>query len=124
METSKIGVKVNNYNPDSWVVLKIKEGKYDKGFYKVLAGWSGGYLSGDSWRMNSGITGVEKQAYLYGFYGSSGSVYWCHQGSYRLTMAIAGVYNQLKENEVFEGQIQLMPEDTNWMEIEWYGSSQ
>jgi hypothetical protein len=39
-------------------------------------------------------------------------------------MAIAGVYNQLKENEVFEGQIQLMPEDTNWMEIEWYGSSQ
>jgi len=29
------------------------------------------------------------------------------------------VYNALKENEAFEGQITLMPEDTNWMEIEW-----
>jgi hypothetical protein len=35
-----------------------------------------------------------------------------------LTMAIAGVYNQLKENEVFEGQITLMPEDTNWMVLQ------
>ena len=110
---------MSEYTPDNWVILKIKEGKYDKGLYKVLGGWSGGYLDGDSWRMNSGITGVEKQAHLYGFYGSSGSVYWCHQGSYRLTMANAGVYNSLKENEAFEGQITLMPEDTNWMEIEW-----
>jgi hypothetical protein len=34
-------------------------------------------------------------------------------------MAIAGVYNQLKENEAFEGQITLMPEDTNWLEVKW-----
>ena len=58
-----------------------------------------------------------KQSYLYGFYGSSGSVYWCHQGGYRLTMSIAGVYNQLKENEKFKGQIQLMPEDTDWSKV-------
>jgi len=114
-----VGVEMSEYTPDNWVVLKIKEGKGTFPFYRVLAGWSGGYLDGDAWRMNSGITGVEKQAYLYGFYGSSGSVYWCHQGGYRLTMAIGGIYNQLKENEKFKGQIQLMPEDTNWMEIEW-----
>lgn len=110
---------MSEYLPDNWVVLKIKEGKLDSGFYKVLAGWSGGYLNGDSWRMNSGIVAVEKQAYLYGFYGSSGSVYWCHQGAYRLTMATSGVYNQLKENEAFEGQITLMPEDTDWMSVQW-----
>jgi hypothetical protein len=34
-------------------------------------------------------------------------------------MAIAGVYNQLKENEVFEGQITLMPEDTDWLSMDW-----
>ena len=113
-----------DYRPDSWVVLKVKEGKGTFPFYKVLAGWSGGYLSGDSWRMNSGITGVEKQSYLYGFYGSSGSVYWCHQGGYRLTMSIAGVYNQLKENEKFKGQIQLMPEDTDWSELLKRGDDQ
>ena len=114
-----MNIVMSEYTPDNWVVLKIKEGKYDRGFYKVLAGWSGGYLDGDAWRMNSGITGVEKQAHLYGFYGSSGSVYWCHQGAYRLTMANGGVYNSLKENEAFEGQITLMPEDTNWFEVEW-----
>ena len=39
--------------PDSWVVLKITA---ETGvIYKVLAGWSGGYLDGDSWRLNSGI---------------------------------------------------------------------
>ena len=103
------------YTPDNWVILKIQY--ENETLYKVLGGWSGGYLDGDSWRMNSGITAVEKQGYLYGFYGSSGSVYLCHQGAYRLTMAAAGVYNQLKER--FGDEVELMPEDTNWMEIEW-----
>jgi hypothetical protein len=110
---------MSDYYPDNWVVLKIKEGKYDRGFYKVLAGWSGGYLQGDAWRMNSGITRVKEEGDYYEFYGSSGSCYRCHKKGYRLTMAIAGVYNQLKENEAFEGQITLMPEDTNWLEVKW-----
>lgn len=108
-----------DYTPDNWVILKIKAGKYDRGFYKVLAGWSGGYLYGDSWRMNSGVTRVEENGDYYEFYGSSGSCYRCHKKGYRLTMAKAGIYNQLKENEAFEGAITLMSEDTNWMEVEW-----
>ncbi len=51
--------ETREYTPDSWVVLKVKAGKGTFPFYKVLAGWSGGYLSGDSWRINSGITRVE-----------------------------------------------------------------
>ena len=109
-----------NYFPDNWVVIKIKEGKLDRGFYKVLAGWSGGYLSGDSWRMNSGITKVTEEGDHLKFWGASGSCYVCHKKGYCLTMANSGVYNQLKKNEGFEGQITLMPEDTNWMEIEWW----
>ena len=46
------------YTPDNWVVLKLKPGKGAHPIYKVLAGWSGGYLDGDSWRMNSGISKV------------------------------------------------------------------
>ena len=102
------------YYPDNWVVLKLKAGKGTYPIYKVLGGWSGGYLDGDSWRMNSGITGVEKQAYLWGFYGASGSVYWCHQGSYGLSMSTSNLYTKLKKQEQFDGQIQLMPEDTDW----------
>lgn len=108
---------MSNYTPDNWVVLKIN---YDGMItYRVLAGWSGGYLDGDSWRMNSGVTEVKEEGDYYEFYGSSGSCYRCHKKGYRLTMANAGVYNALKENQPFEGQITLMPEDTNWMEIEW-----
>ena len=106
---------MTEYTPHNWVVLKITYG--EETIYKVLGGWSGGYLDSDSWRMNSGITGVEKQAYLYGFYGSSGSVYWCHQGGYRLTMANAGIYNQLKER--LGDAVEMLPEDTNWQEMEW-----
>lgn len=108
-----------DYNPDNWVVLKIKEGKGTFPFYKVLAGWSGGYLDGDSWRMNSGINLVFEHEEHIDFYGHSGSLYHCHKGSYRLTLATAGVYDQLKENEAFRGQVQLMPEDSDWMTIKW-----
>ena len=104
----------NEYYPDSWVILKIQND--NETIYKTLCGWSGGYTTGDSWRMNSGIVAVEKQAKLYGFYGSSGSVYWCHQGAYRLTMATSGVYNSLKEQ--FGDAVELMPEDTDWMNVE------
>ena len=49
-----------DYNPDNWVVLKLKPGKGAFPIYKVLAGWSGGYLDSDMWRMNAGITEVKE----------------------------------------------------------------
>ena len=106
---------MSEYTPDNWVVLKIQNN--EEILYKVLAGWSGGYATGDSWRMNSGITGFEAQTHLYGFYGSSGSVYWCHKDAYRLTMANSGVYNELKEK--FGDVVELMPEDTDWSKVNW-----
>ncbi len=106
---------MSEYTPDNWVVLKINNG--EETIYKVLAGWSGGYLDGDNWRLNSGITSVkEDEGYLY-FYGSSGSCYQCHKDAYRLTMATSGVYNQLKEQ--FGDVVKLMPEDTDWSEVKW-----
>ena len=43
------------YNkPHNWVVVKV-----DEDFYKVLGGWSGGYLDGDCWILNSCITKVK-----------------------------------------------------------------
>lgn len=99
---------MNEYYPDNWVVLKINET-----LYKVLAGWSGGYLYGDSWRINSGITKVEKVDDTWGFYGETGSVYWCGAGSYRLTMATSGIYTRLKE----EYGVELMPENTDWSKL-------
>lgn len=106
---------MSEYLPDNWVVLKINnEGET---LYKVLAGWSGGYLSDDAWRINSGITKVDQNGDFYEFFGHSGSIYVCHPDNYRLTMANSGVYNQLKEQ--FGDAVELMPEDTDWMNVEW-----
>jgi hypothetical protein len=82
------------YTPDNWVVLKID---IEETFYKILAGWSGGYLDGDSWRMNSGIERVEEVGDFYNFIGSSGSIYSCHKGSEALRMNNMGVYQTLIE---------------------------
>jgi len=112
---------MSDYTPDNWVIIKIKEGKLDSGFYKVLAGWSGGYLYGDSWRMNSGITEIKEDGDYYEFYGASGSCYRCHKRGYGLRMNNAGIWKQLEENQGFEGQVTLMDADTNWMEVKWNG---
>jgi hypothetical protein len=104
------------YQPDCWVVLKLPE------CYKVLAGWSGGYLDGSAWRLNSGITRVEKNVdwkdeEYFVFYGHTGSEYWCHPETYMLKMPMAGIYNHLKEEH--QDHALLMPEDTDWMNMEW-----
>jgi len=84
------------YQPDNWIILKIKgEGSC---YYKVLAGWSGGYLDGDSWRANSGIVKIEQTDTHYNFIGETGSVYKCHKESETIRMNISGVLSQwLKE---------------------------
>ena len=105
---------MSEYRPDNWVVLKVKEGKGTFPFYKVLAGWSGGYLSGDSWRINSGVTEVKEDGDYYEFYGETGSCYCCHKEGYGLRMNNAGVYKNLCLQQEFGGQVQLMAEDTDW----------
>lgn len=74
-----------HYTPDNWVIVKITRDGSQESIYKVLAGWYGGYCSGDSWRLNSGITKIEQDENTYTFYGSSGSVYVCYKGAERLS---------------------------------------
>jgi hypothetical protein len=82
------------YYPDSWVIVKIT--RPEGVVHKVLAGWSGGYLDGDHWRMNSGIVRWEKIGAYYHFFGHSGSEYKCHEDGQGLRMATAGVYETLR----------------------------
>jgi hypothetical protein len=102
------------YEPDNWVVIKVK-GKDPH--YRVLAGFSGGYLYGDSWRMNSGITKIEEDNKAYYFSGSSGSTYRCGKQSYGLRMNNAYAWEDLSNR--YGDMVEMLPEDTDWMEIEW-----
>jgi hypothetical protein len=102
------------YTPDNWVIIKFKG---DDPHYRVLAGWSGGYLDSDVWRMNSGITKVEEDDWYYYFSGSSGSRYHCHKNAYCLRKNNAYIWNQLQE--LHGDKVELMPENTDWMSTDW-----
>tara|TARA_Y100000361_G_C11006640_1_gene262171 strand:- start:183 stop:506 length:324 start_codon:yes stop_codon:yes gene_type:complete len=80
------------YTPDRWVLLKIN-GKA----HKVLAGWSGGYLDSDYWKLSSGVVKVEEEGDYYLIHNYSGSIYKCHKKG-RGCNAISGAkYAEIKE---------------------------
>jgi hypothetical protein len=82
--------------PDAWVILEVNhEGKQ---FQKILSGWSGSYLYGDSWRMSSPIKNMHidiDKDYIT-VETDSGSVYNLRKQYQGLRMSIAGTYNELK----------------------------
>ena len=110
------GIKIMT-TPDKWVVLKIFSVSYGT-FYRVLGSWYGGYLHGNSWRLNSGIERVvkaSKDTFL--FYGVSGSCYECRINNYGMHLESSGVVEELKKlrpNIVVE----VLPEKTDWLTLE------
>ena len=106
---------MSDYSPDNWVVIRVLSG--DKPTYKVLAGWSGGYTQGDSWRMNSGIESVSFEGDCFLFKGFSGSVYRCHKDAYCLRMNNAHVWEEMRTR--FPDKVSLMDEDTDWLAVDW-----
>jgi hypothetical protein len=86
---------MSDYNPDKWMVVKIT-GNDSPPVYKVFACWAGGYLDGDSWKLNSGITTVKENTDYYFF----------------------GVLKNLVDKASANGiTIEILSEDTDWMEI-------
>ena len=84
-------------NPDAWVILEINHN--GEQFQKILAGWSGSYLYGDSWRMSSPIKtmNIDVNNDYITVETDSGSVYNLFKPAQGLRMSIAGIYNELKE---------------------------
>lgn len=74
-----------NYTPDKWAVVKI--GGQDP-HYRIFGSWRGGYTSGDSWRLNSGVKSYTEDEDYYYFHGFSNSTYVCHKKGY----GVAGMY--------------------------------
>ena len=95
---------------DKWMVLKIPS---DPPFYKVFATWGGGYLTGDSWRLNSGIKRVEEDGEHLLFHGNSGSVYRCHKEMY----GVAGAYNYPVLESLIKKGCEELDEDTEWTSL-------
>ena len=102
---------MDEYQPHCWVVLKIPE---PNACYKVLAGWRGGYLDGDSWQINSGITQAVLVGDYWEFTGRSGSLYRCHVQGY----GMQGMYLIGLQEQCINKGAELMPYQ-NWNELEY-----
>jgi hypothetical protein len=66
--------------PENWVVVKIKD--KSETYYKVFGSWRGGYLDGNSWRLNSGIKSVYLEDDNWRISGYSGSHYICNKNTW------------------------------------------
>jgi hypothetical protein len=110
---------MSDYTPDKWLVVKISGYKdYPTPIYKVFACWYGGYGGSDSWKLNSGITKATLEGFVYSFEGSSGSVYQCHKDCYGSNLYGKGVLSNMIDKSQENGiTIEIMPEDTNWLEL-------
>jgi hypothetical protein len=110
---------MSDYNPDKWMVVKIT-GNDVPPVHKVFACWSGGYLDGDSWKLNSGITEVSDNTDYFFFEGSSGSTYACRKGMYGSTVYGYGVLKNFIDKASENGiTIEILSEDTDWLEINY-----
>ena len=93
---------MSTYTPDSWVIVKIQSEKYET-IYKVLAGWSGSYLYGASWKLSSGIVTFEDKGEHYESLQDSGSTYMLYKSSERMSAIMASTFasfeEQLKGND-------------------------
>jgi len=109
------------YNPDKWVIVKIDADS--ECIYKVFACWYGGYAGSDSWKLNSGITRVSREGFVYSFEGASGSTYECHTDCYGTNFYGQGVLSNMIETAADNGiNMEILPEDTDWEQID-YGES-
>lgn len=100
--------------PEKWVILKIESEK--KSYLKIFATWTGDYLSGDSWRLNSGVASVKEDEDYFYFIGHSGSCYKCHKKTY----GTASSYGEIVLNNIIkEGseKISLMKNDDEWKSL-------
>ena len=82
-----------HYAPDQWELVKVN-GTHPH--YRLFGSWSGGYLDGDTWRLNSGVERCESVGDYYFFYGHSGSIYKCHKKTY----GIRSPYNAAELNRI------------------------
>ena len=88
---------MNEYTPDRWVVLELSNDEIN--IKKVFAGWYGGYLGSDNWKLSSGIVEVKDTGEAYEFLNHSGSVYTCYKRSYGMTGLMSDIYSGILEHK-------------------------
>lgn len=95
------------YTPDTWVIIKVTTP--EEVIYKTFGGWYDGYLVGDSWRMNSGITEVIDDDDSWDFVGYSGSHYVCRKNTEEMSAYQATILAEFQDQLFGEYEIEVVP---------------
>lgn len=64
-----------NYAPHTYQFIRVSSPHDKEIITKLFAVWTGGYLDGAQWKLNSGVTKITKEDGMYFVHGYSGSVY-------------------------------------------------
>ena len=112
---------MSDYIPDRWVVVKISGNDEDgkETIYKVLGSWYGGYLSGHSWRLNSGISSVVDNGPTLTFHGYNGSTYLCSKQAYGAHGLSRHIVQQLIEEGASKGRLVTMLSEEEALSLSW-----
>lgn len=98
---------MREYAPDRWILVKLNS-KGDQ-HYRFLAGWYGGFTTGDSWKLSSGLVEDKLTISKDGCFvspQSSGSCYVVHPDTYGMSMLMMSIANSfLKEAEESNGAL-------------------
>jgi hypothetical protein len=98
---------MSEYNPDSWVIVAITTPK--ETIHKLLAGWYGGYLGSDSWKLSSGFKDVTLEDDVYTIPQYSGSVYRVRKNDERMSGFTSSIYaGFVKQLEGSENTIKII----------------
>ena len=86
------------YSPDSWQVIKVTLKTPDNPVhYRILAGWTGSFTYGSSWKLSSGIESVVDQGDTWKVPQSSGSVYMLSKHQEHMSVATMGVLESVQQ---------------------------
>lgn len=85
------------YVPDSWRVILVNNTDV-----KIFASWSGSFLSGDAYRINSGTESIVEKECHYLIYGFSGSIYKLNKSAGHMNAYCQSVLNQILENDLIK----------------------
>ena len=103
------------YNPEEWQLVLIHG---TDPHYRIFGSWRGGFATGDSWRMNSGIVSAKEVDGMYEFTGHTGSIYRVHPSTY----GVRSSYNRAVLNEYVNGSsgtIEILEEMPDVLNTKW-----
>jgi hypothetical protein len=105
--------------PDKWVVVKFLRPDRTVN-YRVFACWYGSFAGADSWKINSGITGVTNENNYFVFSGASGSTYICLRENYGTHQHGQGILQNIMKHVEEQGiATEILPWDTDFLKVTW-----